>query len=411
MVNQFGFGNRSFKKALQKEKQQQQQKEEKEGHGGHGEQDEQEQKKIDSTKENEHDALPKYDSRWTFPPPPLIDTSDITSDGGKWIQLSDGRIVEYFICGSTSSPDATVLLDCHGGTCTGQFFQSMPEWVEKCGENELNLKVISISQPGFGYSTIQPERKLRDWPMTDVLPILREEGVSEFLVTGISFGTCHAMAVASTFSPDNKSTENEEESLPKCLGMGLRVPYLGSESCERLQLKNHLQLGYTCESANTSFIGHMIARAFMTTQDKPSSAFDDPSFILKNFIRCVNPGALENLERLKSEYPEMCKIVGKSMDRAVVHSIIGCMYNYATDVLLDHGYDVESIQKDIPIVVWYAKDDEDCPPSHGEYLASGKHFIKCNSSTTRVFEGFGHIGGAFIDHPQFLEDLVSTIQV
>jgi pimeloyl-ACP methyl ester carboxylesterase len=353
----------------------------------------------------EHASLPRYESRWAFSLPPPINTSDIEADGGKWVQLADGRIVEYFICGSTS-PDATVLLDCHGGNCSGKFFSSIPEWLEKCEKDQLNLKVISLSQPGFGYSTILPERKIADWPMMDVLPILKMENVNEFLVTGISFGTCHAMAVASTFAPSNVNDKHDD--LPKCLGMGLRAPYLGSDSCKRLDLDNHLNIGFTSKSANTTFIGHMIASAFLSTQEKPSSTFDEPGFMLKTLIRCLNPGLLENLERLKKDYSDLMERTAIAMDRSVIHSTIGCMYNYSTETLLDHGFDIDSIRKDLPVVIWYAKDDEDCPPTHGEYLSSGKHFVKCTESSTHVFEGYGHVGCAFVDHPQFLEDLVST---
>jgi hypothetical protein len=61
---------------------------------------------------------------------PLINTSVIEADGGKLVQLADGRIVKYFIVGSTS-PNATILLDCHDGYCSGKFFTSISEWLEK----------------------------------------------------------------------------------------------------------------------------------------------------------------------------------------------------------------------------------------------------------------------------------------
>ena len=53
------------------------------------------------------------------------------------------------------------------------------------------------------------------------------------------------------------------------------------------------------------------------------------------------------------------------------------------------------------VVVWYAADDEDCPPSHGKWLA--EYF----GARTRVFEGYGHLGGALIDHPEFLRELTA----
>ena len=77
------------------------------------------------------------------------------------------------------------------------------------------------------------------------------------------------------------------------------------------------------------------------------------------------------------------------------------MYMMARDVALDlPGLDPREIAlSGERVVVWYAADDEDCPPSHGKWLA--EHF----GARARVFEGYGHLGGALIDHPGFLREL------
>jgi hypothetical protein len=243
--------------------------------------------------------------------------------------------------------------------------------------------------------------------MTDILPILKMENVNEFLVTGISFGTFHVMAIASTFA-SSKVNDKHDDFLPKYIGMGLRAPYLGSDSCIRLDLDNHLNMSFTSKSTNTTFVDHMIASAFLYTQEKSSSAFDEPGFLLKTLIRCLNPGALENLKHVKNDYSDLMERTTIGMDRSVIDSIFCYMYDCGSETLLDHVFDVDSIQKDLPVVIWYAKDDEDCPPTNGEYLSSGKKIVKCTESSTCVFEGYRHVGCAFIDHPQFLEDLVPT---
>ena len=80
------------------------------------------------------------------------------------------------------------------------------------------------------------------------------------------------------------------------------------------------------------------------------------------------------------------------------------LYGMAKDVALDlPGLDPRNVElSGDRVVVWYAADDEDTPPSHGEWLA--KHY----KANTRVFEGYGHFGGASIDHPQFLAELVGS---
>ena len=76
---------------------------------------------------NDHSSLPEKSSYWAIRPyPDLIDPSKIEADGGKWIRLDDGRIVEYFVSGSSSS-DAKILVDCPGGNCTGHMFSAFPQ--------------------------------------------------------------------------------------------------------------------------------------------------------------------------------------------------------------------------------------------------------------------------------------------
>ncbi|VEU40692.1 unnamed protein product [Pseudo-nitzschia multistriata] len=358
---------------------------------------------------SDHSFLPESSSMWAIRPyPDPIDTSLIEADGGKWIRLDDGRVVEYFVSGS-SSPDARVLVDCPGGNCTGRLFSAVPAHVGAA--EELNYKVVSVSVPGFGYSSIQPGRRIKDWPITDLLPVLKKEKVGEFLVTGTSFGTCHALATAWQFA-EEKETGGKHESGVSCIGMGLRVPYLGSESCKQLELENHLSIGYTSTSANTSLIGTVIARLFTSFASRPGDAFEKPGRLMSAFVNLLNPGALAKLERLMTDHHHLMKTCKVDMERCVAHSDQGILYNYATDTLLDHGFLVTEIWKDLPVVVWYAEDDEDCPPSHGKWIANKhadntdkdepNHFTNVSS---RVFAEFGHIGTAFLNHDEFLREL------
>ena len=51
-------------------------------------------------------------------------------------------------------------------------------------------------------------------------------------------------------------------------------------------------------------------------------------------------------------------------------SLFEIVTTFANYVLLDHGFDVNATY------------DEVCPTYYNEYLASAKHFTKCNESTT-----------------------------
>jgi len=90
------------------------------------------------------------------------------------------------------------------------------------------------------------------------------------------------------------------------------------------------------------------------------------------------------------------------MKRGVVSTGQGWLYMCATDTLLDHKFDVRDIKSSTPVVVWYADDDEDCPPSHGAWL------VQEFGAKYRVFSGLGHVGAAFVDHIKFLKEVLGA---
>ena len=117
-------------------------------------------------------------------------------------------------------------------------------------------------------------------------------------------------------------------------GMGLRVPYMGSETCKPLKVKNHLTVGYTTDSANTSCWGNFLSKQFEGAAD-PSTAWDEPTCAVWCLIKCLNPGGLKAMAKVKAEDPEYAKAMQADGKRCCRHSTRGLLYNYATDVLVD----------------------------------------------------------------------------
>lgn len=64
----------------------------------------------------------------------------------------------------------------------------------------LNVKSVTISLPGFGHSSFCTGLSVYHWPQSDLLPILKKEGVAEFIVWGWSLGTLYAMSTAQFFT-------------------------------------------------------------------------------------------------------------------------------------------------------------------------------------------------------------------
>lgn len=186
--------------------------------------------------------------------------------------------------------------------------------------------------------------------------------------------------------------------------LGLRVPYIGRPASKELGLPNgQVNLGFTSRSANTSFLGNLKATQFAAMNKNPASFFDAPSCALRTVMRCAGMRkTVRQMDTLLREHRDLVEGFKKDMTRGVVHSTQGWLYMCCTDTLLDTGFDVRDIKADLPMVVWYAADDEDCPPKHGAWLV--QHF----KPKSRVLSGLGHVGGAFLDYPQFLEELLAA---
>ena len=130
--------------------------------------------------------------------PGPVDVRKILDAGGRWVQLTDGRIVEYYVYGSQSA-DAKILVQCSGSFMSGWVNANMPLVDAKL--KELNIKGISISYPGFGYTTmIGSGYQIGQWPELDVEAVFAKEGLSgSFMVEGTSYGSAFAMAMATYF--------------------------------------------------------------------------------------------------------------------------------------------------------------------------------------------------------------------
>ena len=90
--------------------------------------------------------------------------------------LPDGRILEYFVYGSERE-DALILINFPGLGTTGKLDVSL--WSEYY--RKANVKKISITTPGSGYSSVDPHRKLLNWHK-DVDVVLKQEKVDKFIL-------------------------------------------------------------------------------------------------------------------------------------------------------------------------------------------------------------------------------------
>ena len=279
---------------------------------------------------------------------------------GHHVKMDDGRIVEYLVYGS-KRPDAKVVVHIHGaGMSAGAYCQMYASLCE-----ELNVKGIAPSMPGYGYSDIRPGRLIVDFPL-DVDAILKAEGVGEFMVEGLSLGTAHAMAVAWHFGPD------------RCVAMGLNAPYVGEQICREYDLKNDADM-----LPKTDARAWYQAWNFFVADLMWSAPLLSP------------PGRhmpkLAGGKKVATERPWIFKMFEEDGARVVVRGTQGQAWDqFSHEMNTLWGFDpLEIVTRNV--AVWWARDDVPAPPEHGEWLAnyfSAKEGIKTDVRDEDA--GFSH---------------------
>jgi pimeloyl-ACP methyl ester carboxylesterase len=105
----------------------------------------------------------------------------------KFVQLQGGAVVAFQEYGDANG---IPVMFCHGwpSSCTMARLTDEPA-------RELGVRIISPDRPGISGSSLQPNRKLSDWPRI-MERVLDHLGIGEFRALGISGGAPYAYAMA-----------------------------------------------------------------------------------------------------------------------------------------------------------------------------------------------------------------------
>ena len=105
------------------------------------------------------------------------------------IELKDGAVVAFEEYGDTNG---VPVMFCHGWPSSRTMAQLTDE-----PARELGIRIISADRPGISGSSLQPDRKLTDWPRI-VERIADHLGIHDFRMLAISGGAPYAYATGAT---------------------------------------------------------------------------------------------------------------------------------------------------------------------------------------------------------------------
>jgi len=305
---------------------------------------------------------------------PPIDTEQITKDGGRFVQLTDGRIVEYFVYGS-DAPDARVVVEIHGSMMNGWNMADPRVWGVNISKlKDLNIRAIAPSLPGAGLTSAIPGRKIADWPKTDLAPILQQEGVDRFMVAGTSEGAAHSLAAGHHFGKRVDAMGVYCTWLPNPIIEECNLPRQPDEPPQ--WLTTAWMQNSCCGACLFPLFGHM-----MTPEKMLSGMVEGLDVEINNPENNIDFGDAAWKQAM-----------AEGAARTLKHSYQGQMWSMAHEVMwADWGFDPRNIE--VPrVVVAYMQGDKTCPPEHGDWLAS--HFeANCPGTTVvRVTSKGSHMG-------------------
>jgi pimeloyl-ACP methyl ester carboxylesterase len=348
---------------------------------------------ICGTTTNWKQVLINYNNPIIPSPMPFQNDPKVITDAGskliKFVQSADGRLIEYSVHGNlTGDSNTPVIVNPY---CAEYLILNKDPDASLVDYDTASFKLISISLPGIGHSDLHPGLKIIEWPTTDLLPILEQEGVNKFIMCGASLGSQYAIATGQVLGD-------------RVLSLGLRVPFLNLPLSESLGLpRGQPTLPTSTELMQNTFKVRFLRFVF----SQVTRIYSRPGPCTLKCMQWGLCGAEQaGAARLRRDYPTEFAYLSAL---AYYFDADAMLHLVALDVCLEApGLDAREVSaKDIPMnrrLVWYAADDHDCPPSHGQWISE-----TCwKGCRVRVFEGYDHAGAAFLDQTEYYRQLIEV---
>ncbi len=289
------------------------------------------------------------------------------------IEARDGRKLDALISGDVNSDIALV---CHHGTPSDSSIWS--DWIDDAKNH--NLKLVSISRPGYSYSDRKPGRIVSD-VVEDVEDVLNEIGIDKFVTVGWSGGGPHALACAALM-PKRCITASI------LAGVGPHgEPDLDSMTDMGPENIEHKKITLQGEEALREW-AEINATQWITIADK------DLAEALGGLVPEIDVIALNEQGQAKIWASSIRRALKDGIDGYIDDSLLFCEY---------WGFSPKNIS--IPVTIWQGDLDLMVPFKHAEWLI--KHIPNAKA---KLEYGHGHISLISEKKSEIIDDLISHIE-
>ena len=281
--------------------------------------------------------------------PPAGDALNLEQSAAKFV-LSDGRALGF---AEQGDPSGTPIFFFHG--LPGSRLMRHPDGSVA---QRLGIRLITFDRPGLGLSTLQPQRRILDWPR-DVAEFADANAFDRFRVLGWSGGAPYALATAHEL-PDRVTR----------VGLVAPMSPLAGSSLTR-ELAPDLR-----RRARVGRVAPWLLR-MAVARDRRAFTHDPAGFKEREFAK--SPAC----DHVVLDDPALRQMLIDNQSEAYRHGTRGLTAD-ARLYLRPWGFDPSRVR--VPIQLWLGERDETLSPAMGRYFAEKLPGI----DTTRL-TGEGHM--------------------
>ncbi|KAF2257673.1 alpha/beta hydrolase fold protein [Lojkania enalia] len=266
----------------------------------------------------------------------------LDNDSSNTVALPDGRILGYAQYGSQTGQPILYLHGLPGSRVEAASLHDIGL--------ELGVRIIATDRPGYGWSSPHPGRTLLDFPK-DLEHLAKHLELDTYSVLGVSGGGPYALASAAALPREKLKCVSIVCGIgPTDIGMSGAnwVNWIGFTFGWRYSFVAAIRWFFRLEPAarleltdEERFELHM-QRMSRLTNEKDLEVLNDADFA-QLFLRTARESYRQGFDAVTDDGRLIC---------------------------LDYGFRIEDIRSDLPVHLWYGKQDAHVPLNHGQQIAA-----------------------------------------